>query len=175
MVESNVPTEVVKYPCPICGSYNPPFMHTADGYALMECPKHGLYKTSVKVSKNFRKFCSKIAKKPNRTQGYYTPGEQKIREFLTERCGLREGIDFIHNCRIRSEHSYYWVDFYLPKLELIIEFSPRIWHNMWGRRESDQRKREFLESNGLRVIDISDKDLENLEEILDFLVSEDEC
>jgi very-short-patch-repair endonuclease len=164
-LEVDVPTELIKYPCPKCGQYFEPFMHTSEGYACMECPDHGLFKTSVKVSKNFRIFCSKIARKPNRTQGYYTPGEQRIREFLLSQ-GLREGIDFIHNCRIKGEKSYYWADFYLPHLYLVIEYSPEVWHKMWGRKESDQRKREFLESNGLRIIDLGDKDLKNLEKIL---------
>lgn len=126
-------TELVAYPCPKCGKYFLPYMHSINGYAFMVCPEHGQFKTSVAVSVNFRRFCSKVGSQPNREQGFYTSSEEKIRRFLLKR-GLVEGLDFVHNARIgpiineKGNKVYYWVDFLIPSYKLIIECSPKIWH-----------------------------------------------
>lgn len=159
-------TEVMTYPCPECGTYNKPYMHTKDGYAYMLCKNCKVqYKTSTKVSANFRKFCSKIASKPNKSQSYYTSLELKVKRILLK-LGYREGIDFIHNCMIPNGKVKYYVDFYLPKESLVIECSPSIWHNMWNREESDRRKMEFLMSEGLNVLEVDEKSYRNVESVL---------
>lgn len=133
-MKKQVPTEEVEYPCPKCGTYTKPYMHSRDGFAYMICPKCNVqYKTSVAVSANFRKFCSKVGSAPNRSPSYYTSSEEKVRYFLQNR-GLLEGLDFFHNARVgpfkneKNRKVYYWVDFAIPKYKLIIEVSPSIWH-----------------------------------------------
>jgi transcription elongation factor Elf1 len=155
-------TELVQFPCPSCGTYHVP-EKVIGGYAFMICSKCGhMYKTSNKVSLNFREFCSKVASEPNRSQGYYTKGEEEIRKYL-ESIGMIEGLDFIHNCRVKNGSSYYWLDFYLPRLNLALEYSPEVWHRMWNRQTSDERKKFFLENHGIELIDVQDvKDLEGV-------------
>ncbi len=171
-----VRTELVKYPCPKCGIYYEPEFHMS-GYAYMECKEHGLFKTSVKVSKNFRKFCSKIAKKPNRSPYYYTSTEKKVKDIL-DKAKYIEGIDYLHNVRIKDTTRktkkggpiYYWLDFYIPKEELVISVNPTIWHRMWQREKSDNKKIKFLESLGLKVISIDEKSLNDIKRYIKWSV-----
>jgi len=158
-------TKIVEYPCPTCGTYSKPFMHNSKGYALMLCPKcKTQFKTSTIVSANFRKFCSKIAKKPNRSPYYYTSSEKKIKKIL-DKAKYIEGIHYFHNVRVkdttrknkRGGPIYYWLDFYIPEEKLVISVSPAIWHKMWSREESDRKKKRFLESLGLIVIEVDEK------------------
>jgi len=166
LLRSDVKTEMMTYPCPHCGTYNLPYMHTKSGIAYMLCSNCGVqYKTSTKVSANFRKLCSRVGSKPNRSQGYYTPLEKKVKRLL-EKCGYREGIDYIHNVRVRNGRKYYWCDFYIPKEDLIIECSPSIWHTRWNREKSDEEKYGFLMSNGLKIVTVDDK---NYKEVVKYL------
>jgi len=171
-----VKTELVKYPCPKCGIYYEPEFHM-NGYAFMECKEHGLFKTSVKVSKNFRKFCSKIAKKPNRSPYYYTSSEKKIKDIL-DKAKYIEGIHYFHNVRVkdttrknkRGGPIYYWLDFYIPEERLVICVNPTIWHRMWSREKSDNKKNKFLESLGLKVIEIDEKSSHKIKKYLKWSV-----
>jgi len=164
-MKCDVPTEMTEFPCPICGKYFKPYMTRKDGKALCECPEHGLYQTSIAVSKQFRMFCSKIASKPNRSQSYYTSLEKKVKQIL-DKLGYRAGVDYIHNCLIPNGRHKYYVDFYLPMLRLVIECNGSVWHNLWARRDSDKRKREFLESLNLKYIEIDEKTYKTIEDIL---------
>lgn len=160
-----VPTELVSYPCPTCGNYYLPEYHQKDGKAVMKCLEHGIFKTSVAVSLNFRKFCSVVGSKPNRSPSYYSTSEAKVKRYL-ERRKLIEGIDFFHNsrikCKLNGRIRYFWLDFILPKLNLVIEASPRIWHKMWNREEADARKRTLLKAMNLDLIELDEKDLRRL-------------
>jgi len=166
---SNISTELVDYPCPSCGKYNKPYMHSK-GYAMMVCSQCGKqYRTSVKVSSQFRKFCSEVAKKPNRSQSYYTSFESKVRDILLEN-GYREGIDFIHNVRVplkvEGKTRYYWLDFYIPHEDLVIECNPKIWHHMWNRQTSDRVKYELLEKEGLKILLVSERNIKEINRYL---------
>lgn len=163
--EDIIETRLTKFPCPICGIYTEPYMVTKTGISMMECKEHGLYQTSNKVSKNFRKFCSKIASHPNRSQSYYTPLEAKVRDILLG-AGYKIGKDFIHNCLFRNCKSIYFVDFYLPREDLILECSPKIWHSLWNRRASDEKKYKFLSDLGLKVVEVDEK---NYKEVYRYL------
>jgi len=160
-----VPTVLVKYPCPKCGNYYLPEYHQKDGKAVMVCLTHGIFKTSVAVSLNFRKFCSKIGSKPHRSPVYYSSSEKKVQRYL-ERRNLIEGIEYFHNsrikCKIKGRVRYFWLDFIIPKLDLVIEASPRIWHKLWNRAEADARKRTLLKAMGLNLIELDEKDLRRL-------------
>jgi len=159
-------TKLTKFPCPKCGTYNEPYLVNSKGIAMMKCDTHGLYETSVDVSKDFRIFCSKVAKKHTRSQGYFTSGEKKIRKILLN-LGLREGIDYMHNVRVKNGRTYYWLDFYFPKLDLSLPYNPKIWHSLWNRAESDKRKHKFLLDNGIKEISITNRNMNKIPEIIE--------
>jgi len=164
-------TQLSKYPCSECGRLFIPKYHLK-GKAIMRCPTHGLFETDVKKSLRFRKICSRIAKNMKRTQGSYSSLEKKFKKFLDE-LHFREGIDYIHNCRVKNNDRYYWLDFYFPRTTIgkpvVIEINPRLWHNRWNREKSDNSKTEFLESNGVLVFNLLPKDLDNVSKIRNFL------
>jgi len=154
-----IKTQMVEYPCPACGKYHLPFMISKDGYAYMLCTKcKSQYRTSTAVSANFRIFCQKVGSAPNRSASYYTSSEKEVKKLL-EDLGLREGIDFIHNCRVKNYDTgtYYWIDFYLPHFRAYISMSPSIWHRMWGRHKSDVQKLKYLTKAGLYPIIVNEK------------------
>lgn len=166
MSENKIATEEVKYPCPKCGVYNKPYMHTRKGFAMMKCSKCGIqYKTSVAVSVNFRKFCSKIARKPNRSPSYYTSSELKIKRFL-DSLGLIEGLSYFHNQRvpiiIETKQRFFWPDFTLPDFRLMLGASPKIWHELWSRNGADERFSKYMDNLGWMVIHLDEKDLKQL-------------
>jgi len=165
-LKEKIETKLTQFPCPICGQYFVPYLSRKDGKAMCECPKDGLFETSIGVSKNFRKFCSRIARKPNRSPVYYTSMEYKIKKIL-ENLGLIEGLDFWHNVRVKFNEKYYtWLDFYIPRKNLIIRASPSIWHVRWSRGDADDRIRKFLESKSLLVLDITEKTF-NIEKVIE--------
>ena len=160
-----IQTQEVKYPCPKCGTYTKAEFIDKKGYAYCLCPNcKTQYKTSTKVSINFRKFCSKVASEPNRSQLHYSSLEKKVKDIL-DSFGYREGIDYIHNVAMRNGKSIYYVDFYIPSESKVIECNGTIWHELWGRKESDKRKIKFLKDNGLTVIIVTEK-TKNLKEYL---------
>ena len=151
-------TQLVKYKCPTCGEYNEPYMHDTSGKAYCLCSScNSQYVTLPKRNANFRRFCQRVSRKNTLAQSSYSKQELKIKEFL-EKLGFREGLDFIHNARVKSPTGYYWLDFYLPKKDLVIEYSPDVWHSLDNRKKSDERKLRFLEENNLDVIIIRDLD-----------------
>jgi len=166
-MKKKVKTEELSYPCPKCGTHTKPYMYSRDGYAYMLCSKCGVqYKTSTRVSANFRKFCHKIAKKPNRSQSYYTSSELKIRKILEEN-GYVQGKDFFHNIMFEKDKKHkYWVDFIIPEEKLIIEASPSVWHKMWNRNSSDNSKYKFLESLGYTIVEVDEKNYKTVSDYL---------
>jgi len=157
----------VEYPCPKCGIYFKPFKHD-NGRAYMICKEHGEYNTSILVSFNFRGFCSRIAKKPNRSPYYYTSEEKKVRKMLIDK-GFKEGIDFHHNFQMINGKHHYYLDFYLPKNKISLEASPALWHELWGRKESDDRKYKFLKSKGITVIELTDKNEKEWKKMMEII------
>ena len=160
-------TKLTSFPCPICGKFFKPYLSRKDGKAMMECPKDGLFETSIKASKNFRKFCSKLGKKPNRSPNYYTAGERKIKEWL-ELNNMKEGLEFFHNSRVKLRGRWYWLDFVVPESRTVIEYSPEVWHKLWNRKSADERKKEALEELGYNLLSLNDKDLGILEVAIGF-------
>ena len=160
-----IETTEVKYPCPRCGTYTKAEFIDKKGYAYCLCPNcKTQYKTSTRISINFRKFCSKIASEPNRSQLHYSSLEKKVKKIL-DKFGYREGIDYIHNVAMRNGRSIYYIDFYIPRENKVIECNGTVWHDLWNRRASDKRKLKFLEEQGLRVIIVTEK-TKNLKEYL---------
>lgn len=170
VTKEEVKTVFTKFPCPKCGIYYEPYLTRHDGKAMLECPEHGLFETSIATSKNFRTFCAKLGSAPNRSPTYYTSSEGVVQRFLV-RQGLREGLDFFHNARVgpfindKNHKVYFWCDFVVPKYTLILEASPRIWHKMWNRGQADNRKELCLGNLGWKVINLDEKDLHQLNKI----------
>lgn len=165
-LSSKTDTQLVKYPCPKCGIYFEPAKHVG-GYAYCDCPNHGLFKTSKAVSLNFRKFCSKLGAAPNRNPGYYTSEEKKVQKYLLK-VGEIEGLSFFHNARIctivnKVKKRYYWLDFMMPRIPLVIECNPEIWHRMWNRDEADQRKKDILDKLRVILVELSDEDVRKID------------
>ena len=159
-------TEEVEYPCAKCGTYNLPYMHSKKGFAFMLCKKcKSQYKTSTAVSANFRKFCSRIAQKPNKSPGYYTSAELKVKNYLEKR-GYKEGLSFFHNSRVPvimdSKSRYFFPDFTIPEKKLMIGASPSIWHTRWARNNADDRFTLAMKKLGWEVINLDEKDLQQL-------------
>jgi very-short-patch-repair endonuclease/predicted RNA-binding Zn-ribbon protein involved in translation (DUF1610 family) len=167
LTEDKIETVFTKFPCPKCGIYYEPYLTRKDGKAMLECPEHGLFETSIATSKNFRTFCAKLGSAPNRSPTYYTSSEERVKRFLLRR-GMNDGLDFFHNARIgpflnENQHKiYFWCDFVVPKFKLVLEASPHIWHKMWNREQADIRKEHFLNSLGWNVINLDEKDLHQL-------------
>jgi len=160
-------TRLTKFPCPICGTYYLP-KENLKTKALMICSKHGMFETDIYKSLRFRKFCSIVGSKPNRDQGYYTPPEERIKKYLNWR-GLTEGIDYIHNCRMKNGRTYFWLDFYLPRIyyknykSTSIGADPKIWHKLWNRQKSDKKKVIFLEKHGIYHISLDEKEIAKID------------
>lgn len=164
MRKSNIATELVEYRCPSCKEYNKPYFHNKKGIAFCLCKNcKAQYKTSTKGSASFRKFSSRHGKKPNRNPGYYSSSERAGKKYL-ENLGLKEGFDFFHNARIgtvneKNRKVYYWLDFVIPSLKLVIEISPEIWHGLDGVPEKDKRKRKFIEDQDWTLIELNTNEI----------------
>jgi hypothetical protein len=164
-----------KYPCPKCqSSYHTPVRHE-NGYAICECPIHGEYRINVQLSFNFRRLCSIVASKPNRSPSYYTPPEKEVKAIL-EKIGLKENIDFYHNKPFKDtdNKTIYYPDFVVERpVKAIIGVDPRIWHSRWNRESSDYRKKLFFKRLGYMYISLSDKDRERWYDIIAKILDEE--
>lgn len=164
---SSVSTELVTYRCPSCKTFNKPYFHNRKGIAFTLCSEcKAQYKTSTKASASFRKFSSRHGRKPNRSPIHYSSSERSGKKFL-EKLGLVEGFDFFHNPRVETvsvngRKMYYWLDFVVPAVKLVIEISPEMWHRLDGVPEKDERKRKFIEDLGWTLIDLKTADVRRL-------------
>jgi len=154
-----------KFPCPKChGNYKVPKYY--DGtWAVCECEIHGEWRVSFLRSFKFRKLCSIVASKPNKSPEYYTPPELKVKQILD-----KLGLKYEHNKRFRDEehNTYYYPDFvvYLNPLTLIIGVSPSIWHERWNRIKSEKRKKEYFRKLGYPYIELTEKNEKEWENII---------
>ena len=116
----------------------------------------------------FRKLCSKVAKKYHWSRRNYSPPELRIKKILEGR-GLEEGKDFLHNARIAwSNRTSYYPDFLIWR-RFIVEYSPAVWHELyWDTERKFEVKRRRLRKLGYRVFTIKrEEEIEKrMEEIL---------
>jgi very-short-patch-repair endonuclease len=105
----------------------------------------------------FRIIASKASRK-NRNPRVYSTSETPIREELI-RLGYAEGSSFVHEQKIfgyfgkNGQPVYYWLDFYLPALNLGIEADGDVWHHFSDIQERDRTRDALLmEIHGLRVV-----------------------
>ena len=151
--EVNGKLEPVKYPCPKCRSNYKAPKRIEGTWAICECEIHGEWRVSFVRSFKFRKLCSIVASKPNKSSSYYTPPERKVREILNDL-----GLKYEHNKMFRNGRSKYYVDFCIEDPKLVIEVSPSIWHERWNREESELRKKQFLRGLGYSLLELTERD-----------------
>ncbi|MEM2136882.1 MAG: DUF559 domain-containing protein [Candidatus Methanomethylicia archaeon] len=114
-----------------------------------------------KRSENFSKFAKGVMERYVKA-GKYTP-EEKVFENILLRLGLEKDKDFHHNYKFKSDKGrYFWVDFFLPKWNLIIEINGKIWHTFFKQAmEKDMRRDAWLKNMGFEILRIDSEKLRN--------------
>jgi len=133
---------------------------------MMICNEHGLFEVDIKKSLNFRKYCSELGSKPNRSPFYYTSLEEKTKKALDK---LK--IVYFHNVGIELEGHKYYLDFYLPLYNTVIGVNPSIWHKIGDRDKSDKIKYELLEQYGFNILLLEDEELKlSITKLADYII-----
>ncbi|MEM4483054.1 MAG: DUF559 domain-containing protein [Candidatus Methanomethylicia archaeon] len=116
-------------------------------------------KVKDKRSENFSKFVKGVMERYVKA-GKYTP-EEKVFENILLEAGLKRDEDFYHNYKFKSDRGrYFWVDFFLPKWNLIVEIDGGIWHKFFKQAmEKDMRRDSWLRSFGFEIIRIDSEKL----------------
>lgn len=133
------------------------------------CRKHGKFQQLPVVHKNARSGCPTCSS---------SKGERRIYNHL-HNCGL----SFKPQHQIRHGNSFHYFDAYVPSLDLFIEFNgkqhyePITWtasmkirdaeERFLYQKERDKLKREYCEQNCSSFIEISYKEFDKIESILD--------
>lgn len=99
---------------------------------------------------NFRERSRERVVERNRKGHKETGIERKVREHL-ERCE----VEFEQECRLLE----YAVDFYIPKVGLVIECDGEYWHSRQGVRERDVLRDEKLHAAGIAVLRFSESEI----------------
>ena len=116
----------------------------------------------IRKGENFKKLCSKVASRPNKSPTYYNSFERKVLKALND-LGFRAGSDFFHNQRLLS----YYPDFMFPDKKVIIEVDGSIWHEYWDVPKKNRKRNQRIQKEvGFRVFRIKHDDFKNLEEKL---------
>jgi len=123
-----------------------------------------------KRAENFRRVCSKLAKKNNKSPQHYSSLEMIVKKSLEKDLGLIENLHYFHNARVSTINSNgrkvpFWVDFIIPTMNLVIEASPKMFHNLKRKVESDLRKKEYIINNGFIFVALSEKEVESLKDM----------
>lgn len=130
-----------------------------------EVPLH-LLKASANLDwkTRFRIIASKASRR-NRNPSAYSVMEVPIRNELN-RLGFVEGVTFIHEYKIfgyngkKGQKVYYWIDFFLPELNLGIEADGEVWHQFFDLKKRDRiRDHRLLQIYGTKVVRFSSFDM----------------
>jgi len=78
--------------------------------------------------------------------------ERLMKEFL-----IKQGIKFEQEYKIGK----YWVDFYVPEMNLCIEVDGNYWHSLEKQVERDKRKDDFLRELGYNILRIKEDEILN--------------
>lgn len=62
------------------------------------------------------------------------------------------GFRYVQQKRVHDGNRYFFLDFYLPDLKLVIECNGDYWHNLPEKKERDKALKEYVESTGRRII-----------------------
>ena len=116
----------------------------------------------IRRGENFKKLCSKVASKPNKSPTYYNSFERRAPQTL-QGLGSRANSDFFHNQKLLS----YYPDFIFPDKKVIIEVDGSIWHEYWSIPEKNRKRNQRIQrETGFQVFRIRYDDFRNLEEKL---------
>ena len=112
----------------------------------------------------FRIIASKASMR-NRDPCSYSTTELPIRNELLN-LGLRERIDFIHEYRVlgykgeKKQNVYFWLDFWIPSLNLAIEADGEIWHSFFDTAKRDRKRDRLLRRKyGIKVVRLNSFDV----------------
>lgn len=112
-----------------------------------------------KQNKHFSNFARQIVKNYV-SRGKWTPEELKVKDCLLF-LGYKFEKDFFHNFKIKQPSGYFWLDFFFPRLNLIIEINS-FWHRLGKGSERDKRKLLYLKDKGFKVVKLNVKDIHKL-------------
>lgn len=112
-----------------------------------------------KQNKHFSGFARQIVKNYV-SRGRWTPEELKVRDCLIS-LGYQFEKDFFHNFKVKQPSGYFWLDFFFPRFNLVIEVNS-FWHRLGGGPERDKRKLLFLRDKGFKVVELNVKDIHKL-------------
>lgn len=125
---------------------------------------------------NFVSASKKCNRSNNKSSLKYTSAELPVRNEL-KKLGYIEGLTFFHNYPLatvspKGNNTHFWLDFVIPEPRWVIECSPRMWHKLDKRIESDIRKRKEIEAHGFIYIELSELEIERLkdERLIDIIV-----
>lgn len=125
---------------------------------------------SPRKNQTFREFCSGSARKYKRN-GDWSDFEIDVNETLTT-LGLVENVDYWHNYKLQNstQSGYYSLDFFFPRLRLVVECDGSIFHGMMGDKDlKDAVRDNWLKKLGytvLRLKDTSEASILKLEAVL---------
>jgi len=113
---------------------------------------------------NFRLLCQDVMNRYEKN-GKWSSLELEFKELL-ESLNLKEKEDYLHNFKVQNESQsgYYSLDFFFPKVSLVIEISPSIWHKIGNSPAKDARRKKWIEKLGWKVVEG-----ENLKKLLEIV------
>ena len=71
------------------------------------------------------------------------------------------GFRYVQQKRVHNGSRYFFLDFYLPDLKLVIECNGDYWHNLPEKKERDKVLKEYVESTGRRIIFIWEHEIKD--------------
>jgi len=98
----------------------------------------------IKIKK--QRYCSHKCYMKSRLE---TTPEKLMREFLD-----KEKIFYKQEYKIGS----YWIDFYIPNMNLCIEVDGNYWHSFEKQKNRDKKKNEYLRKKGYSLLRIDEKE-----------------
>lgn len=101
--------------------------------------------------------------------------EKKMKKYLIKQ-GLKENKDFIHQHQVKDINNKFVADFYIPKLNTIIECDGNYWHNYPNGNEIDHIRTEELKKQGYNVLRFWEsqikKRFDEIQKVLDPIIQE---
>lgn len=191
-IQNKLDENINNYKCKLCGSYSGGYSlcwdcrNDFDNGTYIPCIKCGKFKKNDKKlckkceekdksenmdiirkkqselqSDESRDYRKKYPAKYRTTDGHYvrSRGEVMIANFL-----FRNKIRFIYEKRVCKDGEEYYPDFFLVDQGIYVEY--------WGSEDKDyvntkNKKKDFYRKNKLVLIEIDNKDIENLEDQLE--------
>jgi very-short-patch-repair endonuclease len=109
---------------------------------------------------------TKTKKHNHRSLRHYSSAELPVKKALIDE-GMYPGFHWVHNYPVDAiapsgRKISFWLDFVIPKWDIVIECSPNLWHSMDKALERDKRKAELVRKMGFRLVVLTGKDIESL-------------